>query len=209
MRLAAACIMVAATICATVELGAARWRAGDIETSVPAGPVEDEPLAEGTTSSLSEVAIPRSMPAAYADGAGQTRTHGSCQDLSASFLNPTCRFDKPHAKHAARIPHRVATVTAGAGGGTDKLAALTAQTVARPAPLPQKPKAAPGTPIVLHPPARASGSGDLGVSAYAAAPRLGRDDPEPPDGPSRAAALAPSRGEPFGMFSGDPNQNRS
>ncbi len=115
------------------------------------------------------------------------RVHESCnadhvQDLTALFLNPDCRSNKPHARHGARAANRVATVILGRKDATPEpletpmpvaLAAIEPSQVAagvtasgaerssnvmrsqleRPAPPPKKLKLKAAVPIALTPPA--------------------------------------------------------
>jgi hypothetical protein len=224
LRLALICVMAGMAFGATARLGVAEWRDSVSGVTAPtAEPIGDQSPADEVAPGFSEFAG-SSMPASDSDRSQRTAAQSFCKNLSASFLNPTCHSEKPHARHAARAAYRVATVVIGrspaaadpapasaapidqrpaVAGGTNKTTALMAQSVDHPVQPAKKLKAAPSAPTVLDAPTREPGQEDVGINAYAAAPpRRGHDYHARLDDPFRAAPLPPPlnyRG-PFGMF---------
>jgi hypothetical protein len=228
MRLAVICVMAGMAIGATAKLGVAQWRDNFSGVTGPtAGPSGDQSPANEVAPGLSEFAAFPSRLASDTYKSKGAPAQSSCKDLSTSFLNPTCRSERPHARHAARAAYRVATVIIGRAtappppaaaadaapttaapidelravvGSTNKARTLMAQSVGRSAQLPKKPKATPSASTILDAPAREPGSEDVGTNAYASAPWLGRDHHARFPDPFRAAALPPNYRGPFGMF---------
>jgi len=229
MRLAMALVMAGMAIGATLELAVAHWREGDVAQSRTARSIDEEPLAEGAAvQAVPDVPVVSTLPAratAGVDDLTVTRPQAFCndasaKDLAAAFLNPTCGSDKPHARHPARTPYRVATVIIGhsesppaeteskpvtvaaiepshavvSGGGS---VIPTVQPAERQAP-PKKPKAPRSAPIVLTPPAREPTEQDGASMAFAAVPRPGIGSYQRPGDIFRAMAMPPSSGVPFG-----------
>jgi hypothetical protein len=226
LRLILTCVMAIMAFEATAKLGVAGWRDSVSRVTVPtAGPIGDQSPGEAVAPGLSEFAAFPSMTTSDTDRSKRLSAESFCKNLSTSFLDPTCRSEKPRARHAARAAYRVATVIIGrspsppppvvasdpapasatpidqrhaVAAGTNKTTALMAQSVDRPVRPAKNPKAAPSAPTVLDAEPKQE---DVGINAYAATPpRPGHDYHARPDDPFRAAALPQNYRGPFGMF---------
>jgi hypothetical protein len=221
MRLATICVMAGLVTGATAKLGIAQWSDSVVGLMAPtAEPLGDRSPVEEAALGLPEFAAFPPRAASDNDLSKGAPAQSSCKNLSTSFLDPTCRSEKPHARHAARATYRVATVIIGRPpappppalaadvapataapidqpravvAGTNKATILMAQSVGRSAQLPKKSKATPSAPTILDAPAREPGPEDVSINAYAA-PWLGRDRP------FRAAAVPLNYRGPFGVF---------
>jgi hypothetical protein len=186
-------------------------------TAVPTMPDIPAVSARPSATAAATGELPEARPQGFCKETG-------AKDLAAAFLNPACGPAKPHARHPARTTNRVATVIVGrtdappasaaieskptatvaaapsyaAGGVTGKTTASTMQPVEPPTPLAKKPKVGLSVPIVSTPPARRPAQQDAGSIPLAAMPAPARDHYGRPGDVSRAAALLPGFGGPFG-----------
>lgn len=114
LRLAAAFVIVGITAGATAALAFGHLPASDTSRSEPAAFA----ASVDETPSLAVAAVTSPSPTVAIDPRASARPQGSCQDLSASFLDATCRGGKARKHHAARPGHRVASYIFSTGSHT-------------------------------------------------------------------------------------------
>ena len=205
MRIGVLCIATTVAIGATMGLAVARWPASGDGAISAAEPINEQPEARVSASGVE---------ATPGRGSCQSDKVDSFKDLLGVFLDPVCASNKPHARHGARAPNRVATViigrkdapapSASALVGATEPAEVKVENTEKSADAaavertksPKKPKLKAGSPIPLTAQAREPSRQNAMLNPYAA-PGFGRETYDPYRNPYRATALQPGYA-PFG-----------